>query len=103
MYNPVNTGLLYTTQNKFCISNNFCILVYARSTILQIFTLFVFSTLIVAKLIGVVFLLVFFDTIYLGIFRLISVFQTTAMLKFANSLHYPPAPFARFLGSLMRL
>ena len=38
-----------------------------------------------------------------GIFRLISVFQTTAMLKFANSQHYPPAPFAKFIGSLMRL
>ena len=24
------------------------------------------------------------------------------MLKFANSQHYPPAPFARFIGSLMR-
>ena len=34
----------------------------------------------------------------LGIFRLIP-----AMLKFANSQHYPPAPFARFIGSLMRL
>ena len=40
---------------------------------------------------------------YLGIFRLISVFQTTAMLKFANSQHYPPAPFSRFMGSLKRL
>ena len=30
-------------------------------------------------------------------------FQTTAMLKFANSQHYPPAPFAKFIGSLMRL
>ena len=40
---------------------------------------------------------------YLGIFRLISVFQMTAMLKFANSQHYPLAPFAKFLGSLMRL
>ena len=29
-------------------------------------------------------------------FRLISVFQTTAMLKFANSQHYPPAPFAKY-------
>ena len=38
-----------------------------------------------------------------GIFRLLSVFQTTAMLKFAISQHYPPAPFARFIGSLMRL
>ena len=37
----------------------------------------------------------------LGIVRLISVFQTTAMLKFANSQYYPP--FARFIGSLMRL
>ena len=40
---------------------------------------------------------------YMGIFRLISVFQTTAMLKVANSQHYPPAPFARFIGSLMML
>ena len=38
-----------------------------------------------------------------GIFRLVLVFQTTAMLKFANSQHYPPAPFSRFIGSLMRL
>ena len=38
----------------------------------------------------------------LGIFRLISVFQMTAMLKFANSLYYPPAPFTRFIWSLMR-
>ena len=29
-----------------------------------------------------------------NLFRLISVFQTTAMLKFVNSQHYPPAPFA---------
>ena len=36
-------------------------------------------------------------------FLLISVLQTTAMLKFANSQHYPPALFARFIGSLMRL
>ena len=40
---------------------------------------------------------------YFGIFRLISVFQTTALLKFANSQHYPPAPFAKFIGSLMSL
>ena len=40
-------------------------------------------------------------SIYSGIFRLISVFQTTAMLKFANSQHYSPALFARFIGSLM--
>ena len=40
---------------------------------------------------------------YFGIFRLISVFQTAAMLKFANSQHYPLAPFAKFIGSLMRL
>ena len=40
---------------------------------------------------------------YFGIFRLISVFQTTAMIKFANSQHYHPAPFAIFIGSLMRL
>ena len=39
---------------------------------------------------------------YFGI-RLISVFRTTAILKFANSQHYPPAPFAIFIGSLMRL
>ena len=25
------------------------------------------------------------------------------MLKFANSQHYPPAPFAKFIGSLIRL
>ena len=24
------------------------------------------------------------------------------LLKFANSQHYPPAPFAKFIGSLMR-
>ena len=30
-------------------------------------------------------------------------YQTTAMLKFANSQHYPPAPFAKFIGSLMML
>ena len=40
---------------------------------------------------------------YFGIFRLISVFQTTAMLKFANSQHYTLAPFAKFIGSLIRL
>ena len=40
---------------------------------------------------------------YFGIIRLISVFQTIAMLKFANSQHYTPAPFAIFIGSLMRL
>ena len=40
---------------------------------------------------------------YSGIFRLISVFKTTAMLKVANSQHYPPATFARFIGSLMGL
>ena len=40
---------------------------------------------------------------YFGIFQLISAFQTTAILKFANSQHYPPAPFARFIGSLMWL
>ena len=39
---------------------------------------------------------------YFGIFRLISVFQTTAILNFANKQHYPPVPFARFIGSLMR-
>ena len=32
-----------------------------------------------------------------------SIDQTTDMLKIANSQHYPPAPFARFIGSLMRL
>ena len=31
------------------------------------------------------------------------VFQPTAMLKFVNSQHYPRAPFARFIGSLMSL
>ena len=40
---------------------------------------------------------------YFGIFRLISVFQMTAMLKFANSQHCPLASFAKFIGSLMRL
>ena len=44
-----------------------------------------------------------FGVVYFGIFRLISVFQTTAILKFANSQHYPPAPFAKCIGSLMRL
>ena len=41
--------------------------------------------------------------IYFGIFRLISVNQTTVMLKFANSQHYPSALFVRFIGSLMKL
>ena len=41
--------------------------------------------------------------LYFGILRLISVFQATAMLKFANLQHYPPPPFAKFIGSLMRL
>ena len=40
---------------------------------------------------------------YLGISRLISVFQMTAMLKFANSQHNQLAPFAKFLGSMIRL
>ena len=40
---------------------------------------------------------------YFGIFRLISVFETTAMLKFSNIQYFPLAPFARFKGSLMRL
>ena len=40
---------------------------------------------------------------YFGIFRLISVLETTAILKFANSQHYFSAPFARVIGSLMRL
>ena len=40
---------------------------------------------------------------YFGIFRLISVFETTAMLKFSNIQYFPLAPFARFIGSLMRL
>ena len=35
--------------------------------------------------------------------RLISVFETTAMLKFSNIQYFPLAPFARFKGSLMRL
>ena len=32
-----------------------------------------------------------------------SVFETTAMLKFSNIQYFPLAPFARFIGSLMRL
>ena len=32
---------------------------------------------------------------YFGIFRLISVFETTAMLKLANLQYFPLAPFAR--------
>ena len=37
------------------------------------------------------------------IFRLKIVFETTAMLKFANIQYFPLAPFAIFIGSLMRL
>ena len=37
---------------------------------------------------------------YFGIFRPISFFQTTAVLKFANSQHFPLTPFAKFIGSL---
>ena len=41
---------------------------------------------------------------YFGIFGLIPVFETTAMLKFAILQFFPLAPFARFKGStLMRL
>ena len=40
---------------------------------------------------------------YFGIFRPLSVFETTAILKLANSQYFPMAPFARFIGSLMRL
>ena len=40
---------------------------------------------------------------YFGIFRLKTVFETTAMLKFSNIQYFPLAPFARFIGSLMRL
>ena len=40
---------------------------------------------------------------YFGIFRLISVFETTAMLKLSNIQYFSLAPFARFIGSLMRL
>ena len=40
---------------------------------------------------------------YFGIFRLISVFETTAILKIANLQYIPPALFARSIGSLMRL
>ena len=41
--------------------------------------------------------------ILLVYFVLYQSFQRTAMLKFANSQHYPPAPFAKLIGSLMRL
>ena len=41
--------------------------------------------------------------IYFGTFRLISVFETTAMLKNANLQYFPLAPFARSIGSLMKL
>ena len=37
------------------------------------------------------------------VYFVLSVFQTTALLKFTNSQHYPLAPFAKFIGSLMRL
>ena len=37
-----------------------------------------------------------------GIFRLISVFETTAMLKFANLQYFPLVPFVRSIGSLMK-
>ena len=40
---------------------------------------------------------------FFGIFRLITVFETTAMLKIANLQYFPLAPFARSVGSLMRL
>ena len=30
-------------------------------------------------------------------------YQSFRRLSFANSQHYPPAPFAEFIGSLMRL
>ena len=39
----------------------------------------------------------------IGIFRIISVFETTAMLKIANLQYFSLAPFARSIGSLMRL
>ena len=39
-------------------------------------------------------ILVFFD---------ISIFGTTAIIKFAKSQYFPLAPFASFIGSLMRL
>ena len=34
---------------------------------------------------------------------LISVFETTALLNLSNIQYFPLAPFARFIGSLMRL
>ena len=37
------------------------------------------------------------------LFRLISVFETTAMLKIVNLLYFPLAPFARSIGPLTRL
>ena len=40
---------------------------------------------------------------YFGMFRLIIVFETTALLKIAKLQYFPLAPFARSVGSLMRL
>ena len=39
--------------------------------------------------------------LYGGVGRLISVFETTAKLKFSNMKCFPLAPFARFIGSLL--
>ena len=41
--------------------------------------------------------------IILVYFVLYQSFRRAAMLKTANSQHYPPVPFAIFIGSLMRL